>query len=495
VRSIAPRPIFIKTIESTERIAVNIDSMIVRSDDGQKRDFALRRAMSAASDELKEAAFAVLLHALNGRKKTSVCIRWRDELSLFLRTVQAENGNRSIRTITLGMHSWYAAQKGASQVKLLRGVLLFWISLEIPGLAEDLVTFLPSSRPPKPRSMIEVQNSSPRERPLSMKESHELLTAVGRLYVSGQFDDQDNLLWRLMISEAMRPSQLALLRMKDVRITHSDTGVASASVSVPMVKQKGTAARDFTMDHDLSSALSYVLDQHVKFVERVLGHVPDGDLPLFCLLRPPPTQRGYTVKATPISMASYITTTGRMLSRAYSSEESIELFNRRLKHTKLTHLAQAGATIEVLAAAGFQTSTVSLVRYVNLTDEAFEIVEAKMAPTHEFIHDAFRGVVVSRDEATHPDLEHAISDADVDGDLGSCGIDLCGMVVCLGCYTCDHFEAFPDGPHEAVEQRLVKRQQRESLAGTNAADNRTAKTLAGVRHVIWLIAQKPAGKS
>ena len=86
--------------------------------------------------------------------------------------------------------------------------------------------------------------------------------------------------------------------------------------------------------------------------------------------------------------------------------EDIDLFNRRFKHTKLTHLAASGAPLEVLAYAAYQTSTISLQRYVNLTEEAYLGFERQLDQSNELIENAFRGKVIQRSEATHADPEH-----------------------------------------------------------------------------------------
>ena len=441
----------------------------------------------AAEQDLRKASCAVIIHALDGRRKTATTVRWSSELSLFLRTAQLENLNRLANTITLAMYKWYTAKKNASQVKLLRSVLLYWSSLELPGLASDLVSFLTDSRPPKTRSTIEVQNTTPKERPLSRESVRLLLETIGGLYARGQFDEQDHLLWRLMVSEGMRPGQLALLLVGDVMLTKTEAGTASVTMCIPYLKQTGTAARDFMVDHDLSSALSHVVAQHLELVERVLGRKPEPSTPLFCLLRASNSSGGYIANSSSVDIVHYIRKTALKITDAHPTDEDMKIFSRRLKHTKLTHLAQKGASVEVLAAAAFQTSTASVARYVNLTEESFEELESLMADSHDSMRSAFRGTIVDRSEATHPDPEHIIGLIGVDGDLGSCGADPCGMLVCAGCYGCDHFEAFRDGPHDAVERRIARDHNRSVSSGSNEAIATTAKQLAVVREVIRLI--------
>lgn len=460
--------------------------MPIQGDDCVKRKLTLRSSLIAADKDLFKASCAVIMHALDGRRKISVVVRWTSEFSLFLRTVQAENLNRRTNTVTLAMYNWYAAKKNASQTKLLRSLLLYWSSLDVPGLASDLRTLLEDSAPPKTPSPIEVQNRSPKERPLSNESVRRLLDKIGELYAVGQFDEQDHLLWRLMISEGMRPSQLALLLVGDVEISKTEAGSLSATMRIPYPKQRGTAARDYMVDYELSSSVSFVVAQHIELLERVFGKTPLPTTPLFCLVRINVTTAGYSVSTNSLNISAYIQRTAEKISGIKGSDDELQLFSRRLKHTKLTHLALRGASVEVLATAAFQTSTNSVARYVNLTEEGFEEVEAQMGGHHDRLLDLFRGRIVDRDDATHTDPEHTIAFSNVDGDLGSCSSRLCGMV-CDGCYGCPHFEAFRDGPHEAVERRMAAEYSASIARGAEPAAIAKGKQLAVVREVIMLI--------
>jgi integrase len=405
IESTAPLPLHVKTIDKKIRIPVDLDSMPIQGDDGVKRKLTLRSSLLAADGDLFRASCAVIIHALDGRRKTSVVVRWTSEFSLFLRTVQSENLNRRTNTVTLAMYNWYAAKKNASQAKLLRSLLLYWSSLDVPGLASDLRTFLADSAPPKTPSPIEVQNRSPKERPLSNESVRRLLDKIGELYAAGQFDEQDHLLWRLLVSEGMRPSQLALFIVEDVTISGTQTGAPSVTLRIPYPKQRGTAARDYMVDHELSSSVSFVVVQHIELLERILRKPPLPSTPLFCLIRTNVLTAGYSVSTSCLNISAYIQRTAEKISGLTGTDEDVQLFSRRLKHTKLTHLAQKGASVEVLAAAAFQTSTNSVARYVNLTEESFEEVEAQMAGHHDRLLDLFRGSIVDRDDATHTDPE------------------------------------------------------------------------------------------
>lgn len=467
-------------------VAVNLDEMHVPSDNKGRTAFRFKRKLAALSPMTLATASYALLAALDGKRKTSTVDKWLEELGLFTRTVSEALNGQKIKTITLKMYLWYSKQKSASQEKILRGALLRWIKELGPGIHSDLSDHLSSTSPRKPRGMIEVQNAVPSERPLSTAQVHGLLENVEDLYTSGRFSPQDHLLWRLMISEALRPAQMRLLQFKDVEVLRdSDGRLDHVRLHVPMVKQSGVPARNYMRWTRMSPGVSQAIVEHLEYVEKVHGGEVPGTWSLFCVRR---TSGALFTEKSSIQIPSLIIRTRRPLSAMTGGLEATEIFSRRLKHTKLTDLAVAGAPLEVLARAGYQTSTVSLVRYVNLTEEAFAEYETRLEPAHEEIEKAFRGKVVDRSEATYQDPEHRIAAPSMEDDVGSCGSTPCEALFCLGCYGCRKFEAFSDGPHEIVEAMLVEEQERAVKAGMPAETVKLrAGILAAVRKVIRII--------
>jgi integrase len=476
----------IYSLDGQRLVAVDLDEMVVPSDGTGKVTLRFNGTLAAFSDMTRATASYVILDALDGKRKSSTVDGWLGQLGLFGRTVSEAMKGQKIKTITLKMYLWYCRQKSASQEKLLRGCLLRWKDELAPGLHPDLATHLSTTAPPKPRGMIELQNAVPSERPLSAPQVHRLLNGIEDLYASGRYSAQDNLLWRLMISEALRPSQLGLLQFKDAEILRDAEGrMVAVRLHTPIVKQSGISARKYMRWHRLTSGVSQAIVDHIEYVESIHGGAVPGTWALFCVRKSP---AGAFVQKSSILIHSLISRTRRPLSALTEEFEDTDLFNRRFKHTKLTHLASAGAPLQVLAVAGFQTSTISLQRYVNLTEEAFAGYEKLLEPTHEQIENAFRGKVIDRSEATHQDPEHRIAAPSMDDDVGACGATPCEALFCLACYGCSKFEAFSDGPHELVEAKLVEDQERARKAGMPMDTvNLTADLLASVRHVIRII--------
>jgi integrase len=444
----------IRLIDSKNFVKVDIDEMLLEGDTG-RRTLRLREKSRYLTEKAALAYWCVILSALNGKRKVATVIRWVDEFTRFT-TFWAESNSSKIEMISLGMLNNYSQEKNASQIKLLRSLIKFWLSCKKPGISECLSDYISTSKSPKPRGTLEIQNSDKKERPFSMAITRTILARLNNLYIDSDLDAQDHLLWRLIISEAMRPTQLRLLVVGDITdLEKRKIDIARVELNVPIIKQAGTSGRDYMMPTTLSEPVSRALIDHILYIESIVGTPLPVTLPLFCLTTS--NGRRKIIAERPISIETRIAATRPLIAEGLDAVDDDDLFTRRFKHTKLTHLAIRGAPVEVLARAGFQTSTISLRHYTTLSDEAFSDYEEKMESEHDFITDAFQGRIIDRDAATHPDSEHVIFEPGLSEGLGSCGDDPCDVFAPIGCYDCARFEAFRDGPHHIVLNFLQKR--------------------------------------
>ncbi|MGJ9420566.1 hypothetical protein ACHAC9_22840 [Massilia sp. CMS3.1] len=444
----------IRLIDSKNFVNVDLDEMLLEGDAG-RRNLRLRESSRYLAEKIAFVYWCVILNALNGKRKVSTVIRWVDEFTRFTKFLAGINSS-PIEHISLGMFNKYSQDKNPSQIKLLRSLIKFWLKRKELGISQCLSDYISTSRSPKPRDTLEIQNSDIQERPFSVSTTRTILARLNNLYINSHFNAQDHLLWRLIISEAMRPTQLRLLIVGDIiDLEKRKIDNARVEINVPIIKQAGTSGRDYMLSTRLSEAVSRALIDHILHLEKIIGGPLLGTLPLFCLTKS--SGRKTIIAKRSISIVDRIAATRTLISEGIDDLDDDDLFTRRFKHTKLTHLAIQGAPVEVLARAGFQTSITSLRHYTNLSDEAFADYEEKMESEHDFIADAFQGKIIDRDAATHPDSEHVIFDPNLDEGLGSCGDDPCDVFAPIGCYDCARFEAFRDGPHHVVLNFLQNR--------------------------------------
>ena len=419
---------------------------------------------------------ATVLDALDGRRKASTVHRWLSTFKQFLKRIRAETA-RDICSINLSMFLWGTRDWGASQTKLLRSFFKFWAERKYPCLSSDLKTYIRTSRPPKPRSTTAIQADTPSERPFTIPRVRDLLTRVEDLFITGQFDPQENLLWHLIVTEALRPSQLRLLQAQDVReiCSHGWSGI---ELRVPMVKQHATPSRAILIPVSVTESLATALRSHLGYMRSIVGVELDPTQPLFSV-----SKVGPSLKESPMNIANLIHRSRGSIANGTADLEDTDLFCRRFKHTKLTHLAILGAPVEVLARAAFHSSTGSLRYYVNFTEERFEDYEKLMKEQHDHIDYVFRGEVVVRGKQSVKSSENLILDESMQESVGSCSGTPCGVLAPIGCYACPRFQAFLDGPHDVVlESLLVARRRAEDMG-------LPVETVAREDHIISAVEQ------
>lgn len=476
-------PTHVRVIDSGTVEKVDMNEMWLDGDSG-RACLRLNKAVNSLTVELSKPFKLCILHALDSRRKVSTVINWVNVFRLFVNSVENKRGCKC-GTIRLDDYLAFTRIKNASQVKLLRSVILYWNSLDIPGIATDLVDYLKTTRPPKPRTTTEIQNSEEKERPFTLEDTRVIIQAINELYEEGEFSTQDNLLWKLLISEGMRPSQIHRLQIGDWSISRNEVGSAvHARVKVSIPKQSGTSARSYQIETSVADSTAEAADDHLKYLSSIFGgETKSSDIPIICVKnpwynRPEIARKGLNIQAQ----------INKVVSKLCSSVKNLDekdLFSRRFKHTKLTHLASLGASLDILARAGFQTSNVSLQHYVNLSDEAFAEFEEAMSPYHEFIADSFRGKIIDRQDREKPENTNDLFMPEAESSVGSCSATPCGVIAPFGCYLCRMYRAFKDGPHQLVLDYLLRqRALREEMDLPEESIRRDDHLIAAVRFVI-----------
>jgi len=243
------------------------------------------------------------------------------------------------------------------------------------------------------------------------------------------------------------------------------------------------------IETSMPNSVGVALRLHLELVERITGEAPKKSSPLFCISRS--IEGKPTIQGKAISIDARVGQTRTRIAALVPFLNDHDLFTRRFKHTKLTHLAILGAPLAVLARAGYQTSTVSLKHYVNLSEEAFVDYENRLADEHAVIFDAFRGALIKSSDATNSDIEHQIFDSDLNDPVGSCAANPCDVFAPVGCYTCPRFEAFTDGAHTTVMKFLKNRKARAQQMSLSAESiGRDDTLISAVQHVIDAIAAR-----
>ena len=477
-------PSHIKVIDDVPRlIRVDLKGMKLPTTGGLETTLRLSDIDAHLAPATAQIYYAVVLHALDGNRKVGTVLQWCSRFERMLRDLQLP---AKVASVTLKLYLTAAKSSSPNDLKTLRSFLKYWIRLRHPGIREDLKVYLQTSRSPKPASPIEIQARKDHERPFSYEQVRAIHRCVDDLYIAGTFSPQDNLLWRLMISEALRPAQIQLLRVKDVSVASGDW--RSTMLDVPMVKLHGKPARSHMISVLVSESVAVALRDHLSWLQGLLGHAPSPDQPLFSVNQ---AERREFVQTRPLGINSLIARKRRHIVKHVIDLRDIDLFARRFKHTKLTHLAILGAPLEVLMHAAFHSSSGSLTRYINLTDEMADEYERRMEPHFTLVLDAFRGEVVGAKDKQAISEENRILSSDLEDELGGCATKPCGALAPDGCYVCPRFRPFEDGPHDQVLRAMeAKRRDRVEMNLPPETIRRDDELISAVKRVIAICEER-----
>jgi hypothetical protein len=158
----------------------------------------------------------------------------------------------------------------------------------------------------------------------------------------------------------------------------------------------------------------------------------------------------------------------------------------RFRRTIGTRAAEEGHGPLVIARLLDHTDTQNVGVYTASSPRIIERIDKAIAMQMAPLAQAFAGVVADGNDGDR-DPARRIVDLRIDRSgqaMGECGKHgFCGFNAPIACYTCRNFEAWIDGPHEAVLEHLIAR--REQLAQTSdlrmaSVNDRTILAVAAV---------------
>ncbi|MGU2252201.1 site-specific integrase [Pseudomonas aeruginosa] len=351
-----------------------------------------------------------------------------------------------------------------------------WRSLGVPGVSGEAVKLLEGMRISGAPKGISVLTHDPIDGPLNDLEFDAVVAGVKKAFDSQRITLESYVLAMLFIALGQRPVQYATLKVCDVMRGAAADGGYLYSLSVPRAKQKGGFVREQFKNRLLNSSLGVLLWSHAKSVEKRFEDVlADATLaPLF-----PATVSRYN---EPLGFEFH--RTGQSISDAFTAiidslrvisvrtGERINVHPYRFRRTTGSRAAVEGHGELVIAELLDHTDTQNVGVYVQSVPEIVERIDRALALHLAPLAQAFAGKIIpSEEQATrHGDSASRICDPRFNPTLkpmGNCGsYGFCGALAPIACYTCQSFEPWLDGPHEAVLEYLIAERER-ILANSN----------------------------
>lgn len=462
------------------------------------------RLRGLATDELIAAAkFPLIWYAENAQAITIVNLF--NNLWSLLKSVSAAQG-QPIGIIDAPLLASFRASLTWETEWKLGGLSAFfkrWGSLGVPGLTKDAVRLLKSLRLNGNRKGTAVLTMDPLMGPLTDIERLATQAALNDAFAARTIALDDYLLAWLCLLLGQRNIQFAMLKVCDVReITKAD-GATEYVLRVPRVKQGAEARREQFKERLITPSIGKILLGYAKIVcKRFAGEgefsIEASQAPMFPQRKTTKQARpGFHQHTSPTEIGNRIRSVFDAL-RIYSERtgEPLKVNSKRLRHTVATSAAREGHGELIIAELLDHSDTQNVGIYVKATPEIIERIDRAMALRMAPLAHAFAGVVIGNESAAirGNDPTSRIVDPRFDETMrpmGSCGRDgACLFMAPIACYTCKSFQAWVDGPHEAVLNYLLVERGRLIAEVDTRIATVNDRTILAVAEVVQLAQER-----
>ncbi|MBM1205903.1 site-specific integrase [Pseudomonas fragi] len=368
----------------------------------------------------------------------------------------------------------------------LRGFITQWAALGYAGIHSEIPRLLDKWTLKGNEKGYAVQSMCPDRGPLTDIEIEGVVAAILSAYSENRLALVDVCYSMTLVMTGRRPVQVTGLKLKDL-IRQAD----SYFINFPRAKQRNQSWRStfnkFAVVEDLWLLLQQqALAVRQLFANRLATKIPEElvpELPLFPALKALNDEselkdqlRRDRLHASSASVTKAMGRVAKVIS--VISERTglpVHLNPTRFRYTLGTNLAREGNGEFVIAEALDHSDIQNAGVYVRNIPEIVERIDKAVALQLAPIAQAFQGVLVvsERDARRGSDPDSRISNGVVN--LGTCGsYGFCGALAPIACYTCNHFQPWLDGPHEAVldgliyeRDRLLKKTEDRKIASVN----------------------------
>jgi integrase len=415
---------------------------------------------------------------------------------------------KPIKIDTVALLNWRAELSRDTEWKLgtVRGFLYKWHDLGYPGVGEDVVDLLKGWTIQGNIKGDAVKRLDPNEGPLTENELLAFNEGVVRAFEQAKIRLSELALCLLLSHTGRRPKQITHTKICDLDGTKvNKRGEPMFLIHIPRAKQRGEVFRDsfktFAMTLELWTVLNAQRKDAIASVERILGYeLQEADrvaLPLFPDIEAFEGIESVSELRSLLSTdnlhlkSDQVTVTLKKVIKAarITSERTgdlMELVATRFRYTKGTRAAREGFGQMVIAELLDHTDTQNVDVYTQNVPEHAQALNKAMALQLAPYAQAFQGVLVDceSDAKRGDDLASRIK---FQGEnTATCGqYGFCGASAPIPCYSCQHFQPWLDGPHEAVLADLLQeREQVEQITGDATIAAVNDRTIFAVINVI-----------
>lgn len=403
---------------------------------------------------------------------------WSESLDV-INTVDIQNYGSSLKA----SNQWY--------LSTLAVVLKKWTRLGFAGVSPEVGFLLKQSRLKGNQKGVAVLTMDINEGPFTHLEFEAIQKSINLSYESGEMASSDYILIWLYILLGQRNKQHAALKVCDVK-TKIEDGRCLYSIMMPRAKQGHPHPRYAFKERPLIEQFGLVLVAYAGRVKKNFENVlPDPEqAPLF----PTPNLEldrgtpGYEFHRTTEQLRIALNEALDSLdARSERTGNLIYMMPIRFRRTIGTRAAEEGHPPLVIAEMLDHSDTQNVMVYAASSPAVLERIDRAVAMELAPLAQAFAGKLVDGSKGPNNPSKKIIDlriDRSGDG-MGECGQhSFCGFNAPIACYTCNSFEAWLDGPHEAVLNHLIERREKLLVQSDQRMASVNDRTILAVAAVV-----------
>lgn len=417
----------------------------------------------------------------------------------------AKGSNEPINAITgIDYLNFRSTTRGRSLVAHLRPLFRKWHGIGQPGITDDLMMVMNSTREKGRLQGVAVATMDPKKGPFTDIELQAIQAALNDAYAKGDVSEAHYLLTWLYMAIGGRPTQFAQLKVRDVHSREVD-GVMYFDIDIPRAKQKGKGPRELFRNRPLVKQIGAPLSRYAAAIAVQFSQVLEDplDAPLF------PQERTEDGKAWARDLAHHKSAQriGRGMADVLSAlqvqsertGQPMRITSVRFRRTFGTRAAQEGHGVMVIAELLDHSDTQHAGVYVETRPEIAARIDKAVAMELAPIAQAFKGKLIRHlsDATRGSDPTARIRDLRIDkNDLACCGQhSFCSFNAPIACYECSSFEPWLDGPHEAVLDVLLAKREYQMATCDSRIATIHDRTILAVAQVVQLCRQQRGGNA
>lgn len=373
----------------------------------------------------------------------------------------------------------------------------------LPGFDEDVAIELDAIRLKAAPRAAAVMRQDPQSGPLRRSEYEPFELAL-RFPTAIELPLFDHVVAWLFLCFGTNPRNLTLLGEEDFISTTLSDGTVVHELRIPRIKKRTPGERDQFRTRRLVPEVAELINRLILQNRRSspVAATEDSFRPLLRgserhkLIGTPFARQRFRVRIGDLGVT--LQRVSAALGLKASNGTPLHLTPRRLRYTFATKLVADGASPQEVADALDHSDTGYVMVYFNTRSDVVQRLDKAMGLALAPIAQAFMGVIVNdetgatraRDKGSR--IRHYSPTMQSLKTVGSCGsFGFCGLMAPIACYTCTHFQAWLDGPHEHVFDELERKRNDRLAAGADSKMTQIHdRTMLAVAEVVLRCAER-----